>query len=518
MAELHDLTAVAQREELRSRRVSPRELVVHYLDRIERLDPELGAFVEVTADAAIRRAEGLNPPGTRDLSGTRDPSGTGDSPGTGDGPENRDLPPTAALWGMPFADKDLVARAGVPTRYGSRAFLHNVPERSDDMALLFDDAGAISLGKTNTPEFGLTGYTETLIAPPARDPWNRKLGAGGSSGGAAVAVAMGLVPFAPASDGGGSIRIPSASVGVVGLKPSRGRLPIGSGLDGLAGLAVGGPIARTVADAALLLDAMIAGRPYPYAVRAPGTGPFLDAALRPDGRFRIGVSTVSPWDDAGDDTWHRTWHSTEDDTQDHTQDHTGPIALDPTARAAVDNTVTALGGLGHDVEALTWSPRGYPELFTTLWRASAARIPVEDAQLHLVEPVTSWLIRSGRALGARELADALAAATVFERETIAAFAPFDAVLTPALAQSPRPIGWFDAEDARRNFSQQVRYAPYSSFVNVAGLPAIVLPVTQDPDGHPVAIQLVGRPGGEHALLAIAAQLERGRGFRPPPGW
>lgn len=464
MSDLHDLTAVAQREELRAGRVSPRELVEHYLKRIERLNPDLGAFVEVTPEAALARADNLDPAAT------------------------------ASLWGLPFADKDLVSRAGVATRFGSRAFEHYIPEQSDDLALLFDDAGAISLGKTNTPEFGLTAYTETLIAPPARDPWNRERGAGGSSGGAAVAVAAGMLPFAPASDGGGSIRIPSATVGVVGLKPSRGRLPVGSGLDGLAGLAVAGPIARTVADAALLLDALVEGRSYPYALRAPGTGPFLESALRPAGHYRIGVTLVSPWDGSE------------------------PIVLDPDARAAVARTVNSLAALGHEVDELDWRPHGYAELFTTLWRAGAARIGVEDARLHLVEPITAWLIQSGRALGARDLADALAAATVFEKDTITAFAPFDAILTPALAQSPRPIGWFDSDDAQKNFSQQVQYAPYSSFVNVAGLPAIVLPVSQDSEGSPVAVQLIGRPGGEHALLAIAAQLERGRELQHPPVW
>jgi amidase len=462
MAELHDLTATQQLEELRARRVSPRELAAHYLARIERLNPELGAFVEVTPEAALARADAV------------------------------EASTTAPLWGMPFADKDLVARVGVPTRYGSRAFEHNVPEQSDELAVLMDDAGAISLGKTNTPEFGLTAYTESLVAPPARDPWDPTLGAGGSSGGAAVAVASGMLPFAPASDGGGSIRIPSATAGVVGLKPSRGRLPVGSGLDGLAGLAVTGPIARTVADVALLFDALVTGAPYSYAVRAPGVGPFLESALRPEGRFRVGMTLTSPW-------------------------HEGvPPDLDPDARAAVTQTARVLTGLGHDVEELDWRPRGYTELFTTLWRGSAARIAVEEANLHLVEPITAWLIRSGRALGARELADALAAATVFEKQTISAFAPYDAVLLPALAQSPRPIGWFDAHDAEKNFAQQVEYAPFTSFVNVAGLPAIVVPVAVE--GHPAAAQLVGRPGGEHELLKIAAQLEGGRAFRTPPVW
>lgn len=461
MSQLHELTALAQVAALRSGEVSPRELVAHYLERIERLNPSLGALVEVTAEAALLRAERL---------------------------ERSDAP----LWGMPLADKDLVARAGVATRYGSRAFADNVAAASDDLALLLDDAGAISLGKTNTPEFGMTGYTETLVAPPARDPWDPSKGAGGSSGGAAVAVAAGLLPFAPGSDGGGSIRIPSATVGVVGLKPSRGRLPVGSGLDGIAGLAVAGPIARTVADAALLLDALATGRPYPYALRAPGTGPFLPTALNPEGAYRIGVTDVSPWD--------------------------GAIVPDYAGREAVEEAIRTLTGLGHDVDALDWRPRGYAEMFTTLWRASAARIPVESDRLHLLEPITAWLVQAGRALGARDLADALAAGTVFERETITAFAPFDAILTPALGESPRPIGWFDDVDPRENFAQQVRYAPYSSFVNVAGLPAIVLPVSRDTAGHPVAVQLVGRPGGEHALLAIAAQLESTRELRHPPVW
>ncbi len=464
MTELHDLSAREQLVELRAGRISPPELVTHYLDRIERLNPRLGAFAEVTAEAALARAESLDPA------------------------------QPATLWGMPLADKDLVARAGVPTRYGSRAFADHVPERSDELALLLDDAGAISLGKTNTPEFGLTAYTQSLVAPPARDPWNLELGAGGSSGGAAAAVAAGLLPFAPASDGGGSIRIPSAAVGVVGLKPSRGRLPVGSGLDGLAGLAVTGPIARTVADAALLLDALIAGRPYPFAVTAPGGGPFLDAALSTRAPQRIGVTFTSPWDDDEE------------------------IAIDPDARAAVHAAAAALADLGHGVDDLTWRPEGYAEMFTTLWRGTAARIKVEEDRLHLVEPITAWLVRSGRALGARELADALAAAVVFERQTIAAFSPFDAVLTPALAQSGRPIDWFDASDARQNFSQQVRYAPFTSFVNVAGLPAIVVPVGIAADGHPVAVQLVGRPGGEAAILSLAADLERGAGFRRPPIW
>ncbi|MFD5224802.1 amidase [Microbacterium sp. NPDC058342] len=464
MAQLHDLTAIEQLSALRHGEISPVELVAHYLGRIARLDGELGAFVEVTGDAAVERAEALSR-----------------------------TEPLGALWGLPFADKDLVARAGVPTRFGSRLHSDFVPDTTADQAAVLDEAGGISLGKTSTPEFGLTGYTETLIGPPARDPWDPRNGAGGSSGGAASAVAAGLLPLAPGSDGGGSIRIPAATVGLVGIKPSRGRVPFASGLDGPGGLAVAGPIARTVPDAALLLDVQAGGRPHAFATRAPHSGPFLDAATVPGASARVGMTVVSPWDDAED------------------------IRLDPDAARAVEIAAALLQDAGHGVDAFAWRPRGYPEMFTTLWRMSAARMALTDAQLELVEPVTAWLAREGRALSGADVLETLGGASVFERETIAAFAPFDAVLTPALALSPRPVGWFDREDAARSFAQQVQYAPYSSFVNVAGLPAIVLPVTADASGHPVSVQLIGRPGGEAAIISLAAQLERRRGPMGHPG-
>ncbi|MFT4211329.1 MAG: amidase [Microbacterium sp.] len=466
MSELHDLTAGELLDRLRAAAVSPVEAVAHYVERIARLDGRLGAFVEVTADAALARAARLEA-----------------------------AAPFGTLWGLPHAEKDLVARAGVPTRYGSAARIDHVPAASDELALLLDAAGAVSVGKTNTPEFGLTGYTESAVAPPARDPWDTRNGAGGSSGGAAAAVAAGLLPAAIGSDGGGSVRIPAATVGIVGLKPSRGRLPVGSGLDSPGGLVVNGPLARTVGDAALLLDALVAGAPYRHATRAAGAGPFVDA-VRTDGpALRVAVTTVSPWDDDED------------------------IRLDAAAAAAVSTAAAVLDGLGHAVAELAWRPHGYAALFRVLWRSSAARLPLTDAELARLQPITAWLVREGRALGAPELLGALSAASAFERETIAVFAPYDAVLTPALALPARPVGWFDAADPERDFAQQVRYAPYSSFVNVAGLPAIVVPVTRDAAGHPVAVQLVGRPGGEAALLRLAGQLESARGPLPhPPCW
>ena len=201
MTEIHDLTALEQYRLLQKGSLGVSEVTEHYLGRIERLNPELGAFHTVTPEAARARAAEVQAA----------------------------VPPSAPLWGLAYADKDLVRRAGVRTTFGSRLFEDFVPEESDELPRVLDAAGAISLGKTATPEFGLPSYTENLVAPPARNPYDLALGAGGSSGGAAVAVAAGLVPFAPGSDGGGSIRIPAAVCGLVGLKPSRGLVPAGRG-------------------------------------------------------------------------------------------------------------------------------------------------------------------------------------------------------------------------------------------------------------------------------------------------
>ena len=459
MFELHHLTAQEQWDWLQRGEITPVELTTHYLSRIERLDAQLGAFVTVTADAAIDRASRLS----------------------------AEIPKTAALWGLPFADKDLVDRAGVPTGYGSRLMHGFVPESSDELVEVLDAAGGVSLGKTNAPEFGLPSYTESLVAPPARNPWDVSLGAGGSSGGAAVAVAAGLLPFAPGSDGGGSVRIPAAACGLVGLKPSRGLVPSGSGLDGLAGLVVPGPIARTVADAAMLLDAMVAGGDYPYTLRAPrwDGGALLNAAVRGEGRFQLGVMTTSPWDDACE------------------------IELSVEASAALAFALRELEAIGHGIEETALeSDSSYAPNFRTIWQAGAAAIPAEGDDLLKLEPLTRWLVEQGRAISARELMVSLGALTAFERSIIRQFSRFDAVLTPALALTPRPIGWYDSEDAERNFAEQVQYTPFTSIANVTGLPAITLPVYQTPDGIPMGVQLIGRPGGEAALLSIGAQLER----------
>jgi amidase len=476
MAQPHEITALEQFRLLKSGELGVVELTEHYLERIERLNPLVGAFSTVTESAALQRAARLQLRPER----------------------------SATLWGLPFADKDLVRRKGVRTAFGSRAFADFVPDSSDEMAEVLDDAGAISLGKTATPEFGLPSYTENLAdAVPTRNPYDLGLGPGGSSGGAAVAVAAGLLPFAPGSDGGGSIRIPAAACGLVGLKPSRGLVPAGSGIGSLAGLAVSGPLARTVTDAALLLDGMIARKKgridHHYTLRAPDSsdGSFLGAAIRGEGRYQLGVLTDSPW----------------------SADY--EITIDPEATRVLDDALVALDALGHGLERISLEPAPeYAKAFRAIWQAGATGIPVAEADEHLLEPLTQWLIRRGRELSAQDLSAALSTLSAFERSVIRQFSSFDAIVTPALAQTPRPLGWYDTNDGELNFAQQVQYTPFTSFVNVAGLPAISLPVGATASGLPMGIQLIGRPGGETALLALGAQLERRFRWdvRHPPVW
>ncbi|WP_353809331.1 amidase [Agromyces sp. SYSU T00194] len=467
MTALHELSAVAQRDLLQRGTVSPTELVAHYLERIARLGPASGAFTTVRVDAALARAADVEASAS----------------------------PAAPLWGMPLADKDLVRRAGVPTGFGSRAFAGFVPDASDPLADDLDAAGAVSVGKTATPEFGLTSSAQSLASAPVRHPLDASLDPGGSSGGAAVAVAAGLLPFAPGSDGGGSIRIPAAACGLVGIKPSRGRVPEGSGIAMLGGLPVAGAIGRDVADAALLLDGMVAPRGlparHPFALRAPGEdGPFLSAAMRASGRFQLAVLRDTPWDEGFD------------------------VSVSPEADEALTVALDALAVMGQGLEELPRSPEpAYPDAFRTLWQVGAASIPLEPSQEPAVEPLTAWLREVGRRCTGTELAAALAELTAFERRTIARFAPYDAIVSPALAMTPRPIGWYDQQDGEANFAQQVRYTPFTSFVNVAGLPAVTVPVRRTAEGLPMGVQLIGRPGGEATILTIAAMLQRR--LRPP---
>ncbi len=267
MPQIHELTLIELATAIRDRQVSPVEVTNHYLRRTEQLNPQVGAFYTVTAELAEEQASAAE----KAIAG---------------GAERSALPP---LLGVPIPIKDLNMVAGVRQTFGSAVYEDYVPAGDDYVVAAIRAAGAVITGKTATPEFGLPCYTETAIGPPARTPWDLSRSAGGSSGGAAAAVAAGLAPAAQGSDGGGSIRIPASVCGLVGIKPSRGRVSEGPIVPDLFGLAVNGPIARTVADAALLLDVMsgnypgdmytlppLPGRGDIPRLRAPRPGPAQD--------------------------------------------------------------------------------------------------------------------------------------------------------------------------------------------------------------------------------------------------
>ena len=347
MTRLHDLSALEQAAAVRAGEVSPTDLVEHALARIAALDATLGAFITVTPEralAAAARAEELLRRGG-------------------------DLPP---LLGVPTAIKDLNNTAGVRTTFGSPVMADFVPPVDDAVVTKLAAAGTISVGKTNTPEFGFPCYTDNDLVGPARCPWDLTRHAGGSSGGAAVAVAAGLVPFAQGSDGGGSIRIPAGINGLFGLKPTRGRIsnaPYGSEVTGLG---TNGPLTRTVRDAAAMLDAMagpVVGDPA-WAPPLPPGETFLAAADRAPGRLRIGRFLQTPMPG---------------------------VALEPEVSAAFEDASQLLTDLGHEVEdapAGLLGPDVLPS-FERVWALSGTMLPVPPERVGELRPLTRELRARG---------------------------------------------------------------------------------------------------------------------------
>lgn len=461
---LHDLTALEQGDLVRRGEVSPLELVEHYLERPD----TVGAFVTLTPDLARARASALPRPGA------------GSSP----------------LYGVPTAIKDLNLTAGVRTTFGSAAYADHVPEVSDNVTTSLEAAGLVSLGKTSTPEFGSPCYTEPDGAPPAVTPWDPTRMAGGSSGGAAAAVAAGLVPVAPGSDGGGSIRVPASCCGLVGLKPTRGRVS-GAPLYGdPIGLAVAGPLARTVRDAAALLD-VLAGRRTGDPAWAPDpSGSFLAACDRLPGRLRVARFSAPVLD---------------------------PDApVDPECLAAWQDASRLLESLGHEVEdvPVPLPPESVP-VFETCWSVLSALSSAPAGREHLLTPLTRWLSARGALVTGPQFGLAIGRLRRFAAAALTALAPYDAVLTPTMARLPLPVGALrDDTDPAADFAAQMAFTPWTSAWNVTGMPAVSLPLGVSPGGLPVGVMLAGRPAEEELLLALAAQIEAAAPWRErrPPLW
>ncbi|WP_372490862.1 amidase [Actinomadura terrae] len=472
MTHTHDLSVIRMAAAVRSGELSPVELADHYLDRIERLDPRVGAFVTVTADLArdqARRAEKA----------------------VADAPDPAALPP---LHGVPVPVKDLNMVAGVRAAFGSAAFADLTGFADDHIVTVLRRAGSVLLGKTATPEFGLPCYTEGDVSPPTRTPWDLTRSAGGSSGGAAAAVAAGLAPVAQGSDGGGSIRIPASACGLFGIKPTRGRISQGPLKADLFGLATNGPLARTVRDAALLLDVMAGPVPGDLYTAPPVEGTFLSYADRPPGRLRVARSRTPA---------------------------VPGVEVHPDCVAAYDEASALLEELGHEVVELP--PVLGADLvphFELLWGVMATLTPVQEEREHLLQPLTRWLRERGRATTATQVFQAHAALQSALRTAFPVMDEFDAILHPTLARPPVPIGHFHDQEPEENFRRQTQFTPFAAAYNISGQPAVNVPLHQNAEGLPIGIMLAGRLGGEGTLISLSAQIEEARPWirRKPAIW
>lgn len=404
-------------------------------------------------------------------------------------------PAGAIFSGVPFLIKDLVLQAqGRACEMGSRLGQGLVAPADSDLMQRFRAAGLICLGRTTTPEMGYNIATETVAAGISRNPWDTGRSPGGSSGGSAAAVAAGIVPLAHANDGGGSIRIPAACCGLVGLKPTRGRVPIGPGAaDGLGGFGIEFGLTRSVRDAAALLDAVQgAGTGDPYVIPAP-SHPYLAALERPSGPLRIAVSG---------DAW-------------------SGVPVDPQILAALRATAHACERLGHHVEEAqpTLDAEAFAQANTDLWSAHIAHWVADicaatgrAASPQTLEQATLAIYEHGAALTAVQL---LHADDTFNRVNRAFgnfFNDYDLLLTPTTAQLPWKVGTHNAQAGSytaRSWTDHVfAEAPFTAVFNCTGQPAISLPLARSDSGLPIGMQFVARFGREDVLLALAAQFEQ----------
>ncbi|MDR8020038.1 amidase [Nesterenkonia aerolata] len=425
----------------------------------------------------------------------------------------RELSAAHPLLGLPTALKDLVNVAGMPTTFGSAAVEHPTPARDDRLPRRVHRSGAISVGKTQVPEFGLPCYSENELGPAARNPLDPSRTSGGSTGGGATAVAAGLLPFAPGSDGGGSIRIPAAACGLVGLKPGRGRMPDDPQRQDVRNLAVSGPIARSAADAALLFDVMAGSRfrPAPSGgrggSRTAGSTHTAEAVMTPaEGPAMAAVRQAL---DRGLDTL--TVRMTTDSPFTPDLD----VALADQAVNAYSRGAELLGALGHrliDEDRARrrrgnriW-PEDYHRRFRALWTSGLASSSFSAEQERRLEPLTRYFLELARSRPPEETAAAVGQLQRAAREAESIFADADVLMTPMLASAAPEVGFFAGLDPAENYEAQCRFTPYSSVVNVLGLPAINVPVLQDEAGLSWSVHLIGRHGAEEQLLALAATM------------
>ncbi|HVY38607.1 MAG TPA: amidase [Polyangia bacterium] len=485
--------ALGLAELVRQRQVTPAELVDAAIARAQRVNPRLGAIVRLLEDDARRAAFVADP--------------------------------RAPLAGVPFLLKDLYAEvAGAPATGGSRYLAAHKADHDATIVARFRRAGLIPIGQTSTPEWGLLPVTEPEAHGPTHNPWDPQRTAGGSSGGSAAAVAAGIVPAAHGNDGGGSIRIPSSCCGLFGLKPTRGRTPVGPDLAQIwNGFAVSGVITRSVRDSAALLDAVAGPEPTsPYWAPPPGRA-FLDEVGARPGRLRIALAK-------------------------RPQVTTAP--LHPDCAAAVDDAARLLRDLGHEVEEAdpTVDAEAFARDFFTLvcvetaaFMARAASRLGRRPRRGEIESATAITALLGRQRSAVEASLARERLDTVGRSMADLFTRYDLMLTPTLATPPPLLGAIKPRGLEA-FGQEVllrlhlgvllripgvidasvrrvfSFIPFSPLANVTGLPAMSVPLAWNAQGLPIGSQLVGPFGDEATLFRVAAQLEEARPWkdrRPP---
>jgi amidase len=452
------MTVAEQAERVRAGEVSARELVEESLETIERLQPAVNAFSFVAAERALEEADRVR---------AGDPR---------------------PLCGVPLAVKDLLgATAGLPSTHGTAAFGDWIAGHDTAHVRRLREAGAIVVGKTTTPELGLRPVTESARYGVTRNPRNLELAAGGSSGGSAAAVAAGMVGLAEGSDLGGSIRIPAACCGVVGLKPSRGRVSIGPDFGDLAGgAAADGPITRTVLDAALALDAIAGYEAGDHHWLAPPSSTFVQSTTQPLSGIEITYAVAAP--------------------------HGVPV--DPEPAAAAESAALLCSELGHHVreQMPLWDDPSFPAAWSTFVTGTVQHIVRVVERLHerhvdpeRLEPATrAWAIDSPPV----PLVDYLEAKErliAFSRRLIAAWPANSVLITPTLTRLPATVAALRSEAGVTD--DAVRFSAFVRLWNVTGQPAITLPLRETRDGVPIGVQLVGPPGRDDLVLNLAAQIE-----------
>jgi len=455
------LDATAQADLVRRKEVKAGDLVDAAIDRIERLNPTLNAIVTPMYHLARKAASGPLP----------------------DGP----------FAGVPFVLKDLLAEyAGVRFIEGSAFLSDHVSDRDSELVARHKRAGLIIVGKTNTPEFGLLPTTEPRLFGPTRNPWDTGRTTGGSSGGSAAAVAAGMVPMAHGNDGGGSIRIPASCCGLFGLKPTRGRNPLGPHYgDMFSGLVAEHAITRSVRDSAALLDATSGpdlGDPY---WAPPPARPFLREVGAAPGRLRIAFTTEAATD----------------------------VQVHPDCVAAVRDAAGLCSDLGHEVVEAAPPIDGQvvTQAFITLWSAGCAwtvddwaRRTGREPSPDLFEPLTWALQETGRQQSGSTYLLALQDLQRVSRDVARFFAGYDIWLTPTLGEPPVPLGTFDSppENPLQGIFRTGAFMPFTPVCNITGQPAMSVPLYWNADGLPVGTHFIGRFGDEATLFRLAAQLEQ----------